>query len=77
MLYTPKTDFVLVSGQVTCSFLVLAVCRSCTVCLSLLEHLQILPLWLVVQIRLPVLGASPSAGFQAACTLLVDLHRLE
>ena len=80
MLYTPKTDFMRwYLARVTCGPLVLEACRSCTVCPNLLEHLQIPPLRLVVQMRLPVVGVpghQPVSKLPAA-TLLADLHYLE
>ena len=58
MSYTPTADFLRwYMARVTCGPLVLATCRNCAVCPNLPEHLQIPPLRLVVQLRLPVLGA--------------------
>ena len=64
--------------RVTCGPLILAACRNCAVCPNLPEHLQIPPLRLVVQLRLPVLGApgpQPVPKLPAA-TLLADLYQL-
>ena len=78
MPYTPTADFLRwYVARMTCGPLFLAAYRNCAVCSNLLEHLQVPPLRLMVQIRLPVLGPpglQPVSKLPAA-TLLEDLRR--
>ena len=62
-------------ARVICGPLFLAVCRNYAVCSNLLEHLQVLPLRLAVQITVGCLclGLQPVSKLPAA-TLLEDLH---
>ena len=64
--------------RLTCGPLLLEACRLGCVPVNILDHLQIPQFRLVVQIRLPVLGAPGSRPLPRppADTMLADLHRL-
>ena len=64
--------------RLTCGPLLLEACRQGCVPANILDHLQIPQFRLVVQIRLPVLGAPGKRPLPrlSADTMLADLHRL-
>ncbi len=79
LAHTPSETFARwYMTRLTCGPLLLEACRQGCVPANILEHLQISQFRLLVQIRLPVLGAPGKRPLPRlpADTMLADLHRL-